>query len=239
MTFEPDSLVAHGINLHAVFDLDALPDDIQAALRGCCDDLSRYRQLILFGHGGRQLWQSVAPLIAAGESADPIDTYSQQQVAAWWAARYPGLPYRVLYPGDAPVPLQRLGALAGWHHGSPFRVGINAQWGSWFAYRVLMLVDSAFAPTPKMVGDPPCASCVSRPCVSACPAQAMAGDGFAFEACVQYRLQPDSACRDRCLARQACPVGIEHRYDEAQLQYHYLRSLRSIEQFYSTRQRES
>lgn len=224
------ALLASGLNLHAVFDLDALPDDLRAALADCCDELASFRQLILFGHGGRALWQAVSPLLEAAD--DPIDVFSQQTVLALFAEYFPQLKVQVLYPGDAPVPLQRLGALAGWHHESPFKVGVNAHWGSWFAYRVLLLADSSFDVSQPVAEPAPCASCELRPCVGACPAGAMVAGDFDLQRCVDFRRQEHSPCRDRCLARLACPVAVEHRYQESQLRYHYLRSMRMIERFY-------
>ncbi|MBI2306607.1 MAG: hypothetical protein HYU78_04825 [Rhodocyclales bacterium] len=219
------ALDAAGLNLQAVFDLAALP----AAMREVLDPGGRYRQLILFGHGGRTLWQRVQ---AAGlQSEHPIDDFCIATVEAWFAAELPGCAHSLVYPGDAPVGLQALGRLAGWHHESPFRVGINAEWGSWFAYRVLLLADSALAPTPPLRGESPCVACTDQPCVAACPAGALAEREFSLAKCIAYRRQPDSRCRVTCVARTRCPVRPEHRYDDDQIAHSYSRSLAMIERW--------
>ncbi|MFC5302357.1 hypothetical protein [Azospira restricta] len=214
-----------GLNLRAVFDLAALP----AAMRAALDPAGRYRQLILLGHGGRTLWERVQ---AAGlQSAHPIDDFCVAVVEDWLAAQLPGRAYAIAYPGEVPVGLQALGRLAGWHHESPFRVGINTAWGSWFAYRALVLADTALPPTSPLPGESPCASCAGQPCVAACPAGALAGGDFSLAKCIAYRRQPDSRCRVTCVARTSCPVRPEHRYDDAQIAHSYARSLAMIERW--------
>lgn len=214
-------LDAQGLNLQAVFEVAKLPENIAAALRAGAP----YRQLLLIGHGGGLLWRQLQR--AGMQGAHPIDDFSRAQVAAWLQSHYPGCRHQFLYPGPPGVSLQGLGQLAGWHHPSPFMVGINARWGSWFAYRALLLADTELPPTQAATSASPCASCASRACVSACPADALR-DGFDLAACLAYRQQPGSACQDRCLARNACPVGDEQRYSEAQISYHYGRSMRHL-----------
>lgn len=215
-----------GLNLQAVFDLAALP----AAMRAALDPVGRHRQLILIGHGGRTLWSQVQ---AAGlTSMHPIDDFCVATVEAWFAAQLPDCAHAIVYPGDVPVGLQALGQLAGWHHESPFRVGINEVWGSWFAYRALVLVDTALPPTPPLAGDSPCAHCPARPCVIACPAGALVDGDFSLQKCIAYRRQSDSHCRLTCVARTSCPVCSEHRYDDAQIAHSYSRSLAMIKKYY-------
>lgn len=220
------ALNAAGLNLQTVFDLAALPAEMRAQL----DPKHRYRQLILIGHGGRTLWEQVK---AAGlDSTHPIDDFTTATVEAWLAAQLPGVAHGVVYPGDGPVGLQALGRLAGWHHESPFRVGVNAAWGSWFAYRAVVLADTELPLTVPVISRSPCTACADQPCVSACPAGALADHQFSLQKCIAYRRQPDSRCRITCIARTTCPVRPEHRYDDAQIAHSYSRSMAMIETFY-------
>ena len=215
-----------GLNLRAVFDLAGLPGDMRERL----DPVHRYRQLILIGHGGRTLWQQVQ---AAGlVSEHPIDDFCCETVRVWFAAQQPGVSFEIVYPGDAPVGLQALGRLAGWHHESPFRVGINEAWGSWFAYRAVVLADTNLPLTPTMPGESPCSRCTAQPCVSTCPAGALESGEFSLPKCIAYRKQPDSRCRVTCIARTSCPVRPEHRYDDTQIAHSYSRSMAMIEALY-------
>ncbi|MGQ0709252.1 MAG: hypothetical protein ACT4NV_05825 [Rhodoferax sp.] len=218
-----DDLDADGLNLHAVFDLAALPADVLDSLG--VDDLAPYRQLLLVGHLGTTLWQRLQQ--AGMEGPDPIDRYSRTCVDAWLQHHLPGVRHAVLYPGSGTPALQRLGQLVGWHHPSPFMVGISAQWGSWFAYRAVVLMDTGLPPSPARTQPSPCESCALRPCVAACPAAALDA-GFALERCLQYRLEAHSQCREQCLARNRCPQGEPYRYGAEQIAYHYRQSLDAI-----------
>ena len=131
-----------GLNRHAVFDLADLPDDV---VNGIAGGTTGYRQLILIGHGGRALWESVTKSGSAG--ADPIDDFTVRTIRQWMSEFLPDNRYAILYPGSDTIDLQRLGALAGWHHASPFMVGIDAEWGTWYAYRAVVLADTHFAPS--------------------------------------------------------------------------------------------
>ena len=209
-----------GLNRHAVFALADLPGDIVGS------DATDYRQLILIGHGGKALWEAVKK--SGGDGADPIDDFTVRTVRQWMAEFQPDNRYAILYPGPRPVALQRLGALAGWHHASPFMLGIDAEWGTWYAYRAVVLADTHFAPSPAVDRIIPCAACQTRPCIAACPASAMADGTFSLQKCVAWRKQADSPCAFTCLARVACPVGSDHRYCTEQLAHTYSTSLQSI-----------
>ena len=232
--FPADILNAAGLNRQFVFDLADLPEDIVAKLAPQAGE----RQLILFGHAGRRLWECVQASGIGGD--DPIDDYSVRQVERWLAVQAAEASlsrWRVVYPGgqSLAIDLQALGRRAGWHHASPFMVGINARWGAWFAYRVAVLADTRFAPTPAWTEASPCLACAEQRCRGACPGRAAGaegGQGFALERCIDYRRQPDSACRATCVARLACPVAVDARYSAAQLRHSYAISLAMIERYY-------
>ncbi len=216
-----------GLNLQAVFDVDALPDAMLARLRQCGRPEPRYRQLILIGNAGPGLWASVQS--GAPDTADPIDEFSIRSVAQWFAAHFGDCPRHRLYPGEAFVDLQGLGQLAGWHHPTPFKVGIQQGWGTWFAYRVALLADTALAPTEARHRPSPCDTCRDTPCIPACPAGAMTDGEFSLARCIAYRRQPASRCAATCVARLSCPVGTAHRYTEEQIRHGYSNSLKMIE----------
>ncbi len=212
-----------GLNRQHIFDCASLPAALSATLAAPAE----LGQLILIGHAGRRLWDCVQA--AQQDDPNPIDTYSIATVDRIFEQFLPGRTRRCCYPGPTPIGLQALGRLAGWHHPTPFMVGIDPHWGSWFAYRLVLLVDSHFPPTPTVDREHPCLNCVSQPCLAACPPQALARPGsdplFDFARCRSWRLRPDSPCAEGCLARQACPVGSAHRYDSAQIRHSYRRSL--------------
>lgn len=227
MSLDHAALAAAGLNLVAVFPLSAMPESVLQALQAAGHEPAQFRQLLLIGHAGKTLWQQMQAQ-AAG-CADPVDTYTVQTVTRWLEVAMQGRRYVVLYPGQKPMPLQQLGAMAGWHHASPFWVGINQRFGSWFAYRALILTDSDFPLSEPWQEASPCVTCGEKPCLNACPAGALASGSLELSTCLAYRRQPDAQCRYQCLARNACPVGAAHRYDADQMKHHYAASLAFIE----------
>ena len=169
------------------------------------------------------------------ELQHPVDDYAIQMVRETMDSQPMKLEYQILYPladsTQVSVNLQAFGECAGWHFSSPMSLGVNSQWGTWFAYRALILVDSQFEVTlPAVLGNP-CNSCTDTPCISACPVEAVTLKGLDTEACVGYRVGDDSACQQQCLSRMSCPAGQLHQYSEQQINYHYLQSYQLIRRF--------
>ena len=215
-----------GLNLQAVLDLETLPAPIVAELRRCHDPAQRYRQLILIGHAGTTLWDAVK---ASGiRSQNPIDDFSVSTVEQWFAAHFADTAHEVIYPGELPVGLQALGKVAGWHHASPLKIGIWSEWGTWYAYRVVLLADSALAPSQPVRSESPCVRCADQVCIASCPGGALDGGAFVLDKCLSYRQSPSSRCQATCIARVSCPVGAEHRYGDEQLRHSYSISLQNI-----------
>jgi len=224
-----DGLNGNGLNMQAIFNLSDLPQEIYEGVASQVAGYADYRQLILIAHGGRRMWGELQGS-EFNESADPVDYFSVDRVQGWLAEQAPGACYEIIYPASpCVVPLQALGELAGWHHSSPFMVGINQLRGSWFAYRVAVITDTDFEPTNRIKLPSPCDSCDMKPCIKACPAEAC-GD-FVFQRCADYRLTDDSLCERGCLARLACPVASEQRYSMEQNSYHYGHSMQTIRDY--------
>lgn len=224
--FPSTALADAGLNRQFVFDLSALPGELLAPL----GDTHGFRQLILLGHGGRRLWACVQAARLASEH--PIDDYCIATVDRIFGGILPTNSYRLVYPGAALIGLQSLGKRAGWHQPTPFMLGIDEAFGSWSAYRAVLLAASDFRPSQRVDRPHPCTNCTSPPCIAACPPAALAGGVFSLEKCAHYRLLPASPCAHGCLARQACPVGTEHRYETAQIAHSYSRSLAMLRQYF-------
>ncbi len=224
--FNTQALNQVGLNLHCIFNLAQLPIGLLSQLEAITPNIRDYKQLILIGHGGGLMWQN-APKKNPAEH--PIDNWSTEQVEMTLKAQCPEIKYDVIYPGPAPVGLQKLGKLAGWHHDSPFRIGINQTWGSWFAYRVAVLTNTHFESSLPINEPSPCDACIDKPCVSICPANACVVDEFKLNACLEYRKSKQSKCKNTCLSRLSCPVAKPQKYSKEQMQYHYGISMRMIE----------
>jgi NAD-dependent dihydropyrimidine dehydrogenase PreA subunit len=221
-------LASQGLNLVASFSVSGLPRQLQDQLTAQIPDSSRFASLILTANAGRDFWEALQS--SGPQGRDPVDHFSLTVSQTLVERNLDGAEHQVLYPGPFSISLSELGQLAGWHHPSPIGNGIHPKYGLWFAYRSLLLVgqDLPHQAVPRQAS--PCDSCVDKPCMSACPGQAVHfGHPLALNACIKHRISDHSSCRDRCLSRLACPVGAAYRYDEDQLQYHYLHSLESLE----------
>jgi epoxyqueuosine reductase len=228
-----DLLNEAGLNMQVVFNLSELPEQISSAITEQVEDFPDCRQLLLIGHGGRRMWEAMQSS-EFRDVIDPIDSFSIDRVGRWAIETLPEVRSEIIYPTSKRiVPLQALGRQAGWHHNSPFRIGINQVWGSWFAYRVAVLTDSDFRPTARMESPSPCDSCVDKPCLNVCPADALRSGDLSLKACLEHRLKESSSCSVQCPSRLACPIGSEHRYSMEQINYHYGRSLQSIREYQS------
>ena len=220
-------LSRQGLNLFAILSADLFPDAFNTAVLEAGIELDDYPSLIVVGHSGNTLWRQ---LNASGmHGPDPVDQFSVKHVRHFIDAYLDRCPHVLLYPGPIPIPLQQLGALVGWHHPSPLGIGVNATHGPWFGYRVVVLVQTRLTAQRQPLGQSPCEQCPDKPCISACPVRALSStDPPNVTACIDHRLRPASPCAHQCLARSACPVGAEFRYDDEQMEYFYRRSLQSI-----------
>ncbi|WP_052761017.1 hypothetical protein [Sedimenticola thiotaurini] len=226
-----DQLRHAGLNLVAILDMECLPNAMADNLAASYKAESRPKRVILIGNGGRALWESIPD--SRWQQTDPIDQYSYDAAEQFARRVAAGYSYQIIYPGDSPVPLQQLGSITGWHTPSPLGIGINPQWGLWFAYRAALLTD---APLPEIVQPAPaspCSSCREKPCISLCPAGALAADSVIdMNRCARHRLTPRSNCANRCLARLGCPVAAEQRYTLEQIEYHYRLSLETLRHYF-------
>lgn len=222
--FHHEPLTEKGLNLHAIFNIKDLPGEF-----GDIQD-SSFSQLIILGHGGKKMWSELNK--ANIESENPVDDFSIKVATDYFRAQLPIHKFKIIYPGEDVIGLRVLGELAGWHHDSPFRIGVNREWGSWFAYRVVVLADTDYLPSEKWRDNSPCDACSEKPCISACPVDALSSGSLSLEKCIQYRKVDASLCANTCHSRCACNVGVQHRYTDEQLHYHYSVSLRMIKQYY-------
>lgn len=219
------SLNQVGLNLQAILAVDELPEVVKCELRQL-DPAARYRRLVLIGNAGPGLWAEIKR--AGVVSNDPIDDFSVAAVRRWLAAQFPGNAYEIVYPGPKLLNLQSVGEAAGWHHPSPFMLGIQEGLGTWYAYRALVLLDSECVPSRVRETISPCATCEAKACTGSCPAGAMSDGAFALDKCISYRKSPASRCVTTCIARTSCPVGATHRYSDEQMRHMYAISLEAI-----------
>ncbi|MDH5570549.1 MAG: hypothetical protein OEY89_02215 [Gammaproteobacteria bacterium] len=223
-------MTRNGLNLQAIFDIHELPDDILLTLKTYYKKLDNYSQLILLGNGGKTLWQALET--SSIHSVNPVDDFTVKTIHDFFSTQTEHHKYKIIYPDDTPLGLQRLGELAGWHHPSPFKIGINTQWGSWFAYRAVILSNTCYKVSSTIRENSPCNQCHNKICIKTCPGMAIEEGEFKLERCVTFRKKTNSPCRYQCPSRLSCPVAEEQRYSKEQIRHHYSASMKIIEEHY-------
>ena len=218
-----------GLNLCASFNLGNLPQTVKKTLPGNAQQ--HFRSLLLVGTNGGNFWQHLQTM---DEKQDhPFDMISQRLTEEILTHSYPQIKTLCLYPSSEYVlPLQQLGHLVGWGRPSILGLDINQEYGTWFAYRTALLVSELLPQTKTSEAQPVCEVCIDKPCRSICPVNAVQSLGnFDILACSDYRVEENSTCAKKCLARLACPVGQDYRYSTDQLEHHGSFSLASVKRY--------
>jgi hypothetical protein len=177
------------------------------------DEPAPARTVLLVGNAGADYWPHFSRWREGQPAglADPLDTWSRKvlgDIASRFAAR-------AVSPSDRPfAPFQQWAMRAEGLRASPLGILMHPRYGLWHAFRGALLFDREIVLPPVASVRHPCETCADRPCLRACPVEAFSPSGFAYEACRAHVRGPKgAACREGgCLARNACPVGADHRY---------------------------
>lgn len=188
--------------------------------------------VLLVGNAGRAMWEAFAPHIDGAKNS--LDRWTKRvidPIAEKFGAR-------AVYPFDPDVPpFQRLAIRAEAVHPSPLGILIHPEYGLWHAYRAALLFSEQLDLPPRSSAPSPCESCAEKPCLSACPVGAFTGSAYDVPVCAAHLASADSTCASvGCHARNACPVGQEWRYAEAQMRFHMAAFSRSVTRFAASRQ---
>jgi hypothetical protein len=184
-------------------------------------ELAEVATLALVGLGGPPGWAAFAASPEAEEGAPhPLDRWSRRVVGGLAAE----LGARALYPFDGPPhwPFQRWARRAAPMRVSPLGLLIHPTDGLWRGFRGALTFAERLALPPVEAAASPCETCLARPCLSACPAGAFTVAGYDVAACAAHLSRPAGrACMEGgCLARRACPVGVERAQAPRQAAFH-------------------
>lgn len=150
--------------------------------------------------------------------ADPMDRWSKRIITPW--AKTMGA--TAFYPSDGPPypPFISWALKSGAIRQSPVGLLIHAQAGLFVSFRAALALPFECPDVGPSVS--PCESCSDKPCVTACPVDALGGDTYNVPACHAY-LGSDAGidCLTRgCRARRACPISHAYGRVEAQSAFH-------------------
>ena len=176
---------------------------------------------MLIGNIGGSLWRSfLAWREGQPDMADPLDTWSKA-VLRPLAERFGATVY---FPSDPPwQPFQRWAVQAEGLKPSPLGILIHPVYGLWHGYRGAFGFREQLEVPALETAVHPCESCLEKPCLTHCPAGAITLEGFQYQPCRTHLRSSagEAGCMQAgCLARAACPVGVEYQYPPEQLQFH-------------------
>jgi hypothetical protein len=177
--------------------------------------------LMLAGFVGRGQWPAFAasPETSDGHS-NPLDRWSRRVIDKLALE----LGAVALYPFEGPpwLPFQRWAMRAEPVHRSALGILIHPDWGLWHSYRGALAFAERLALPERVERPSPCDSCAAKPCLSACPVGAFAIERYDVAACAGHlRSAAGQDCIELgCRARDACPVGADHRFERDQAGFH-------------------
>lgn len=214
-------LAPRGFDLLQPFRVGRYNDGVEPALR--LEDWGSSDNLAVIVGNTRALWpvwlDALGRDAALAGADDPLDTYTERSLSL--ALARIALPVRSSLAherGDRAVPIQRVAHAAGLAFLSETHMSVHPTYGPWIALRAVVSVAVSGPPGAPAPMAHPCGGC-ARGCQPAFERALSTLSGAPSDANVRVHWREWLACRD------ACPVGREHRYSDAQIDYHYRRRL--------------
>jgi hypothetical protein len=205
------ALASHGIFLRGVLSFDGDGPEMAAG---------RARTVVLLGNIGGSMWPAFSAWRAQHPDAtDPLDTWSVDVIRPVAEA----LDGTAWFPSEKPwQPFQQWAMRAEGLRSSPLGILVHPDYGLWHGYRgAIGFLDRIDHPVAELRPHP-CGHCPDKPCLTACPAGAVTADRFDVRACRSHLggAGEGTCMQAGCIARNACPVGPQHRYHAGQLRFH-------------------
>jgi hypothetical protein len=174
--------------------------------------------IALLGPAEPGFWPTVSqtPEFADGKP-NPLDRWSARVITDI-ADTLGGM---ALFPfGDPPRPFIGWALRSGQAFVSPASLLVHKDAGLFVSYRGAVLLPKVFAlpaPAPN-----PCESCATKPCLTACPPQALTVAGYDLPACHKFLDTKDgTGCMTQgCAVRRSCPLSQSYPRIDAQSAFH-------------------
>lgn len=169
----------------------------------------------------RRFWGALQAAYAADTalqaSPHPLDAYAMAAIST--AAERTGARTHCLWAHTTeptPIPIQRIAQAAGLAWLSPSHLSVHPTHGPWISLRAVVVVDAPPPPGDAAAPPDPCTTC-AQPCVAAL--RAVVGEAIRPEG-----LRVGADWRGWLAVRDSCPVGRAHRFSDAQIEYHYVKT---------------
>lgn len=201
------------------------------------------KSIVVIGNGGGAFWHAFTTYADAHpgwrDRTHPLDDFTRELIANQIVPVLTGqgVACTPAYPfiGEGTLSFLGLGKLAGLGGPSILGVLIHPAYGPWIAFRAALLLDVALDQPGEAADFDPCPQCLTRTCITACPASAVSFPaGWDIPGCLTHRVEVEADCASQCHARVACVIGPNHRYPDDELAYHHRRALAAIRPYYAT-----
>ncbi|MEP2706569.1 MAG: hypothetical protein ABJQ71_15440 [Roseibium sp.] len=177
--------------------------------------------LILIGSTGACIWPVFRNSVELTDGEpDPLDRFSKRvlgQIAS-------DLGLNVVFPFEGPPfhPFQQWVLKSGGFSQSPLGVLVSEEFGPWVGFRGAILVPKTKSSKAATSTSGPCETCSDKPCLTACPVNAISlSGGYDVPKCLGYlQTTPGAECWSGCLARRACPFGSEYKQTPENARFH-------------------
>lgn len=185
-------------------------------------DLPACKTLLLLGPNEPAFWPHLQSAPEGRDGLrDPVDRWSARVIGDWAAE----LGAQALFPFGGPphLPFFKWATRTGRLHPSPILFLVHDRAGLFVSIRGALALPVHIdlpAPPPN-----PCLACIDRPCLSACPVDALSSQKYDVPLCKDHITTVDrSGCMTHgCAARRACPVSRSYGRLPAQSAYHMQR----------------
>lgn len=174
--------------------------------------------IILLGPREPGFWASLTSSPEWRDQApDPVDRWSLRVISEI-AQRAGGTP---LFPfGETLHPFMSWAIRSGRAWSSPVHLLVHDVAGLMVSFRGAILMPEQIPPdSPRRS---PCEACDDKPCLRACPVDALTADGYDTGACHTFLdTEPGQACMDLgCKVRRSCPISVTYGRMAAQSAFH-------------------
>ncbi len=188
--------------------------DVYGAFHPDKNDFSQAASIILLGPSAQFWTVFTASNIFQDKQSDPIDRWSIQVISNIAIE----LGARPIFPFNGPpyAPFLQWARASGRAWNSPVGMLVHELTGLMVSYRGALAFDTRLD-LPVQTYENPCDSCDTKPCLTACPVNALAPDGYDVPACHAYLdTKAGNNCLTKgCIVRRACPASVgAHRLAE-------------------------
>lgn len=175
------------------------------------------RTLLLIGPAEPGFWAHLTAQPEWDGGPDPVDRWSRRVIGRLAC----DLGAKALFPFGGPPyhPFYRWALRSGQVWDSPVRLLVHARQGLMVSFRGALALKEVVAVPPSLTR--PCDTCAA-PCLTACPAGALTGEGYNLPACHAFLDQPEGedCMTSGCQVRRACPLSQSYARLPEQSGYH-------------------